>query len=70
MLLTKRQKPPLPMPKKLPRFYVKTLSRVVRLLAPMTQLHILNIHEHTERGDNESIKYAGSGSATGGCGCK
>ncbi|KAH6973203.1 hypothetical protein BKA56DRAFT_593486 [Ilyonectria sp. MPI-CAGE-AT-0026] len=28
----------------------------------------LRIHEHTERGDNESIKTAGSGS--GGCGCR
>ncbi|KAJ6788956.1 hypothetical protein PWT90_04193 [Aphanocladium album] len=27
----------------------------------------LRIHEHTERGDNESIKMAGSGVAGGGC---
>lgn len=31
----------------------------------------LNIHEHTERGDNESIKTAGEGYVQGGgCGCK
>ncbi|KAH6884069.1 hypothetical protein B0T10DRAFT_564655 [Thelonectria olida] len=30
----------------------------------------LRIHEHTERGDNESIKTAGSGTAQGGCGCR
>ncbi|KAH7308690.1 hypothetical protein B0I35DRAFT_483213 [Stachybotrys elegans] len=31
----------------------------------------LRIHEHTERGDNDSIKTAGSGKmAGGGCGCK
>ncbi|KFA61801.1 hypothetical protein S40285_05608 [Stachybotrys chlorohalonatus IBT 40285] len=30
----------------------------------------LRIHEHTERGDNESIKMAGSGTTAGGCGCK
>ncbi|KAH7126205.1 hypothetical protein EDB81DRAFT_205893 [Dactylonectria macrodidyma] len=29
----------------------------------------LRIHEHTERGDNESIKTAGTG-GSGGCGCK
>lgn len=31
----------------------------------------LRIHEHTERGDNESIKTAGEGYVQGGgCGCK
>lgn len=31
----------------------------------------LRIHNHTERGDNESIKTAGNGSAQGGgCGCR
>ncbi|KAM4061104.1 hypothetical protein HRG_010011 [Hirsutella rhossiliensis] len=30
----------------------------------------LRIHEHTERGDNESILTAGSDSAMGGCGCR
>lgn len=31
----------------------------------------LRIHKHTERGDNESIKTAGSGSVQGGgCGCR
>jgi complex III assembly factor LYRM7 len=30
----------------------------------------LRIHEHTERGDNESIKTAGKGTTGGGCGCK
>lgn len=30
----------------------------------------LRIHKDTERGDNESIKYAGSGTAGAGCGCK
>ncbi|KAL7916496.1 hypothetical protein GGI35DRAFT_485655 [Trichoderma velutinum] len=29
----------------------------------------LRIHEHTERGDNDSILTAGSGKAGGGCGC-
>ncbi|CAM1501552.1 Fc.00g035360.m01.CDS01 [Cosmosporella sp. VM-42] len=30
----------------------------------------LRIHEYTERGDNESIKTASTGSVGGGCGCK
>ncbi|TQW01315.1 hypothetical protein IF1G_01246 [Cordyceps javanica] len=30
-------------------------------------MYKLRIHEHTERGDNESIKTAGSGIAGGGC---
>ncbi|KAK6224781.1 mitochondrial zinc maintenance protein [Colletotrichum tabaci] len=35
-----------------------------------SRVYKLRIHEDTERGDNDSIKIAGSGKATmGGCGC-
>ncbi|TQN70940.1 Mitochondrial zinc maintenance protein 1 [Colletotrichum shisoi] len=35
-----------------------------------SRVYKLRIHENTERGDNDSIKIAGSGKATmGGCGC-
>ncbi|KID74262.1 mitochondrial complex I protein Fmp36, partial [Metarhizium brunneum ARSEF 3297] len=30
-------------------------------------MYQLRIHEHTERGDNESVKTAGSGAVGGGC---
>ncbi|GKT62182.1 mitochondrial zinc maintenance protein [Colletotrichum tofieldiae] len=35
-----------------------------------SHIYKLRIHEDTERGDNDSVKMAGSGKATtGGCGC-
>ncbi|PHH90833.1 hypothetical protein CDD83_2545 [Cordyceps sp. RAO-2017] len=39
-------------------------------LAGKDEVYKLRIHKSTEKGDNESIKMAGSGGTLGGCGCK